>query len=42
VCVCVRVCVFSSQRPTRTHGFSTQCTFPTMYRLYVCVCVSAR
>ena len=32
-------CVFSPQRPTRTHGFSPQCTFPTMYRWYVQVCV---
>jgi len=35
VCVCVGVCVRSPQRPTRTHGFSPQCTFPTMYRWYV-------
>ena len=33
----VRMCVFSPQRPTRMHAFSPQCTFPTMYRLYVCV-----
>jgi len=31
------MCVFSPQRPTRMHAFSPQCTFPTMYRLYVCV-----
>jgi len=31
----VHMCVFSPQRPTRTHGFSPQCTFPTMYRLNV-------
>ena len=34
-CVCVDVCVRSPQRPTRTHAFSPQCTFPTMYRWYV-------
>jgi len=33
----VRMCVFSPQRPTRKHRFSPQCTFPTMYHLYVCV-----
>jgi len=34
------MCVFSPQRPTRTHRFSPQCTFPTMYSLYVqCVCI---
>ena len=39
VCVCVCVRVRSPQRPTRTHEFSPQCTFPTMYRWYVQVCV---
>ena len=34
---CTYVCVRSPQRPTVTHGFSPQCTFPTMYHLYVCV-----
>ena len=33
----VHMCVFSSQRPTRMHAFFPQCTFPTMYRWYVCV-----
>ena len=35
----VRMCVFSPQRPTRMHTFSAQCTFPTMYHLYLCVYV---
>jgi len=34
----VHMCVFSPQWPTRRHRFSPQCTFPTMYYLYVCVC----
>ena len=34
---CTYVCVRSPQRPTTMHRFSPQCTFPTMYHLYVCV-----
>ena len=35
----VRMCVFSPQQPTRMHTFSPQCTFPTMYHLYLSVYV---
>ena len=34
----VHMCVFSPQWPIRRHRFSPQCTFPTVYHLYVCVC----
>jgi len=36
--ICTYVCIFPTT-PTRTHTFSPQCTFPTMYHLYVCVYV---
>jgi len=39
---CVCVCVFSPQRPTRTHGFSPQYTFPTMYHRYIHMCMSSQ
>jgi len=34
--ICTYVCIFPTT-PTRTHRFSPQCIFPTMYHLYVCV-----